>query len=482
MVVDLFLVYQFIRRLATPFEKWEAYKLGIIDEKGKVLIKRKDFTRRAQRQAWGIFDIMIANLKKLLAKVPGGQTRLASYAAALFLIREWNHFSKDSLLTEDLSEEDLEESLNLFYEGYLNYITEESDVKALLTEKLKKSDDMGTWIKDFYDSDAPQFKGKSKEKRRKMAIAAKLAAMDEEIHPEVVKAYKRTQDAEHRDAEYGTVATKRAVTRTANTLSKRINQHHPDLDMNGKIKLRTQLQNMKEDGPCWDTHKQVGMKKKGNKLVPNCVPKNEGAFKRIAQVQSNKADRVASTDKKGLETYKKKPRVNTQPTLDEAATIRWKRAGANGEIQATIGGKKYQIEKALDHNERHRGEWKVMVWDKRRESWEWETTEYGKANAKAWITDRLKEEAMNMRNMQLINKIKRSGVVKSGSMSKDEKKPVTKQVNTKNELEEEPTNNVGSGNIAGLDGSAFSRAAQKRWTERNKSKKKNPRDMLGDKL
>jgi len=29
------------------------------------------------------------------------------------------------------------------------------------------------------------------------------------------------------------------------------------------------------EDPCWDTHKQVGMKKKGNKMVPNCVPKNE---------------------------------------------------------------------------------------------------------------------------------------------------------------------------------------------------------------
>ncbi len=26
---------------------------------------------------------------------------------------------------------------------------------------------------------------------------------------------------------------------------------------------------------CWDTHVQKGMKKKGNKMVPNCVPKNE---------------------------------------------------------------------------------------------------------------------------------------------------------------------------------------------------------------
>ena len=30
---------------------------------------------------------------------------------------------------------------------------------------------------------------------------------------------------------------------------------------------------------CWKTHKQVGMKKKGDKMVPNCVPKNEGKKK-----------------------------------------------------------------------------------------------------------------------------------------------------------------------------------------------------------
>ena len=30
-----------------------------------------------------------------------------------------------------------------------------------------------------------------------------------------------------------------------------------------------------DNDPCWDTHKQVGMKKKGGKMVPNCVPKEE---------------------------------------------------------------------------------------------------------------------------------------------------------------------------------------------------------------
>ena len=44
------------------------------------------------------------------------------------------------------------------------------------SEKLKVSDGMGSWIKDFQGSDAPQFKGKDKEERRDMAIAAYLSA------------------------------------------------------------------------------------------------------------------------------------------------------------------------------------------------------------------------------------------------------------------------------------------------------------------
>ena len=46
-----------------------------------------------------------------------------------------------------------------------------------IEEKMNmKKSEMGDVIKDFYKSDAPQFKGKSKEKRREMAIAAKLTA------------------------------------------------------------------------------------------------------------------------------------------------------------------------------------------------------------------------------------------------------------------------------------------------------------------
>lgn len=67
------------------------------------------------------------------------------------------------------------------------------------------------------------------------------------IHPDVVKAYKKTLDADSKHADHGTSITKRNATRAANTLSKKIKQHHPDLDMRGKIDLRTKLQNMRED-------------------------------------------------------------------------------------------------------------------------------------------------------------------------------------------------------------------------------------------
>lgn len=128
MIVDLWLVYSFLRRLATPFEEWDAYKLGIIDKEGNVLKKRKDLLTVAERNAFGVFDVMILNLKKLLAKVPGGSSRLASYAAALYLIREWNHFSDSSLLSEDTSDEEILESIDSFYDRYVNYIIEMNDV------------------------------------------------------------------------------------------------------------------------------------------------------------------------------------------------------------------------------------------------------------------------------------------------------------------------------------------------------------------
>lgn len=134
MLVDLFLVYQFIRRLTTPFTEWDAYKYGVIDKDGNILKDKSQRKTREEKDSLKTYDVMILNLKRLLEKLPGGSSRLASYAAALWLIREWNHFSEDSLLTEDLNDSDIIESLDLFLETYFYYTTLVEDVNKKMME------------------------------------------------------------------------------------------------------------------------------------------------------------------------------------------------------------------------------------------------------------------------------------------------------------------------------------------------------------
>lgn len=138
MIVDLFMVYQFIRRLATPFKEWEAFKLGIIDERGNILKKRSELRSIKERDAFGVFDTLVLRLKRLLEKLPGGQTRIASYAAALWLIKEWNHFSPDSLLTEDVSDDHILDSIDSFISHYSHYtgLVENVNQKSDLDERF----------------------------------------------------------------------------------------------------------------------------------------------------------------------------------------------------------------------------------------------------------------------------------------------------------------------------------------------------------
>jgi hypothetical protein len=85
---DLLLIYQFLKRLTTPWDKTDAYKLGIIDSEGKLIKKMSELKTSEEKAAYGYFDRLVFNVKRLLEKLPGGKTRLASYAAALFLIKE----------------------------------------------------------------------------------------------------------------------------------------------------------------------------------------------------------------------------------------------------------------------------------------------------------------------------------------------------------------------------------------------------------
>ena len=99
--IDALITFRFLKLLVTPFNKTKAYELGIIDERGKNLIKGKDLTTFEQKNAYTILHKLVFNVKKLIEKLPGGKTRIASYAAALFLIKENTEMDDFALLEKE---------------------------------------------------------------------------------------------------------------------------------------------------------------------------------------------------------------------------------------------------------------------------------------------------------------------------------------------------------------------------------------------
>ena len=183
-----------------------------------------------------------------------------------------NDLVKQGKLPKDLRAEYEVQSETMSFKDFVNQIQ--------INEKLGKNADAGDYIDDFMKSDAPQFKGKSKEKRKDMAIAAYLDKKDksegaygyEKQDPDI-EGKKGTQPAKYHKGLSKSTKQKR----DAHFKAKK--KGPAPGDATGKTKPSVHTKKFKqmygEDGPCWDTHKQVGMKKKGGRMVPNCVPKNE---------------------------------------------------------------------------------------------------------------------------------------------------------------------------------------------------------------
>ena len=92
--IDLFVTYRFIKLLVTPFEKTDAYRLGIIDADGKRILvpgttnKPTPLRTVEEKSAYTVLHKLVFNIKKIFAKVPGLRTKLGTYAAALFLLKD----------------------------------------------------------------------------------------------------------------------------------------------------------------------------------------------------------------------------------------------------------------------------------------------------------------------------------------------------------------------------------------------------------
>ena len=99
--VDFFVVYRFLKLLVTPWEKQEAFKLGIIDKNGKALKKARDLGLESERNAFTLLHRLVFNCKRIMQKIPLVRSQLGTYATALFLLKE--HYKLENLPEGDIN-------------------------------------------------------------------------------------------------------------------------------------------------------------------------------------------------------------------------------------------------------------------------------------------------------------------------------------------------------------------------------------------
>jgi len=107
--IDLFVTYRFLKLLTTPFDKTDAFNLGIIDEKGNRIKKPKstqpavELSTTELKNSYTILHKLVFNIKKIFEKVPGLRTKVGTYAAALFLLKDT---FKESVDDKDMFEKE----------------------------------------------------------------------------------------------------------------------------------------------------------------------------------------------------------------------------------------------------------------------------------------------------------------------------------------------------------------------------------------
>ena len=166
-IVDTLIVFRILKMLTTPFNKMKAYKFGFIDKSGNRIKKIEDengkmvpndpFTK-AEKSSLTPLHRLVFNLKRLVCKIPFGKSVLASWATALYLLKE-NGKMTDQQLKDALDDlvdfdwESLKESSDTWIQtqGSLNpgtYILTE-DVLSPVTGEMLGYKNSKVLVEDF---------------------------------------------------------------------------------------------------------------------------------------------------------------------------------------------------------------------------------------------------------------------------------------------------------------------------------------------
>lgn len=127
-IIDNVVAFRVISMLVTPFVDTAAYKLGIIDEKGHNLKKTYTLKTAEERDSYTYLHRLVFNMKKILSKLPGGDSKLKNVIASLFLVKEY--YEKNDRMTS-LMEQRLVKILEKLDDGVV-LAEEELAVKKFL--------------------------------------------------------------------------------------------------------------------------------------------------------------------------------------------------------------------------------------------------------------------------------------------------------------------------------------------------------------
>ncbi len=130
-IVDNLVAYKILSMLVTSFEDTTAYKLGIIDKTGKNLKKASSLKTSEEKDAYSYLHRLVFNMKKIINKLPGGESKLKSLIAALFLVKE---YYENGSRTTSLMEERYTKIIEVL-KNNVTLVEEEIIVKRFLEEE-----------------------------------------------------------------------------------------------------------------------------------------------------------------------------------------------------------------------------------------------------------------------------------------------------------------------------------------------------------
>ena len=167
-IVDNLIAYRILKMLVTNFEDTEAFKLGIIDKHGKSIRKANTLQTSHERDAYTYLNRLVFNVKKIINRLPGGESKMKSLVAALWLVKE--QYQSGNRSTAMLQEKF--DNIMKMMDNRVSLVEEEILVKKFLDEDGAVANVTGAAV----STDQPKI-GPKEIKKYKAGQASTIAGM-----------------------------------------------------------------------------------------------------------------------------------------------------------------------------------------------------------------------------------------------------------------------------------------------------------------